>query len=123
AIGPASVAPAAARLPRAPWYVQRNLLVLLRELKGWPQGFSAVPYALHPDHRVRREAFKLLLQHPLHRASAITHGLADPRDSIVRFVLRAALGDCPREAQAAVRRLAADRGRSAELRALAIRVL
>jgi hypothetical protein len=122
-LGPAVVLPAATRLPRAPWYVQRNLLVLLRVLKGWPQGFSAVPYALHQDHRVRREAYKLLLDYPLQRTSAITHGLADRNDGIVHMILRAALGACPREAQPALRRFIADRTRSTELRALAVRVL
>jgi hypothetical protein len=122
-LGPAAVIPAAARLPRSPWYVQRNLLVLLRVLKGWPQGFSAVPYALHQDHRVRREAYKLLLEYPLHRTSAITHGLADPNDAIVHLILRAALGTCPREAQPALRRFIGDRSRPAELRALGVRVL
>ena len=123
ALGPVVVAPAAARLSKAPWYVQRNLLVLLRVLKGWPQGFSAVPYALHPDHRVRREAYKLLLEYPVHRVSAITHGLADPSDSIVHLVLRSAIDACPRETHPALQRFIGDRGRSAELRALAVRVL
>ncbi|HEU5040303.1 MAG TPA: hypothetical protein VFT84_05765, partial [Gemmatimonadales bacterium] len=122
-MGPVAVVPAAARLPKAPWYVQRNLLTLLRTLKGWPQGFSAVPYALHQDHRVRREAFKLLLEYPLHRTSAITHGLADANDGIVHMILRAALGNCPREAQPALQRFIGNRGRSPELRALAVRVL
>jgi len=122
-LGPASVVPAAARLPRAPWYLQRNLLALLRTLKGWPQGFSAVPYALHQDHRVRREAFKLLLEYPLHRASAISHGLGDANDGIVHMILRAALGNCPREAQPALQRFIGNRSRSPELRALAVRVL
>ena len=41
-IGP-SVAPAAvARLKDAPWYVQRNVLALLRTLHVWPPDFSAV---------------------------------------------------------------------------------
>ncbi|HEX6106989.1 MAG TPA: hypothetical protein VFZ26_15485 [Gemmatimonadales bacterium] len=123
AIGPAAVIPAAARLPKAPWYVQRNLLTLLRVLKGWPQGFSAVPYALHQDHRVRREAYKLLLEYPLYRVSAINHGLADPNNSIVHFILRAALGACPPEAQPALQRFITDRSRPAELRALAVRIL
>jgi hypothetical protein len=122
-LGPASVLPAAARLPKAPWYVQRNLLVLLRVLKGWPQGFSAVPYALHQDHRVRREAYKLLLEYPLHRASGITHGLRDGNDAIVHMILRSALGACPREALPALQRFIADRTRSPELRALAVRVI
>ncbi len=123
ALGPAAVLPAANRLPKAPWYVQRNLLVLLRVLRGWPQGFSAVPYALHQDRRVRREAFKLLLEYPLHRASAIAHGLDDPDNSISHLVLRSALGACPPEAQSALRRFIGDRRRPPELRALAVRLL
>ena len=122
-LGPAAVLPAAARLPRSPWYVQRNILVLLRVLKGWPQGFSAVPYALHQDHRVRREAYKLLLQYPLHRASAITHGLLDSDAAIVHMILRSALEACPREAQPVLQRFITDRSRPTELRALAVRVL
>jgi hypothetical protein len=122
-IGPAAAVPATARLPRAPWYVQRNILVLLRELKAWPLGFSAIPYARNPDVRVRREAFKLLLENPQHRTSALSHGLEDTDDDIIRLVLRAALESCPPEALRALERFVGDTRRSPELRSLAIRIL
>jgi hypothetical protein len=123
AVGPAAASVAAARLRNAPWYVQRNLLVLLRMLRTLPPGVSAVPYARDPEPRLRREAYKLLLEFPPHRISAITHGLADPDRTIVALVLRAAHESCPREALPAVKRFVNDRRQPPELRALATRVL
>jgi len=81
-----------------------------------------VPYARDPEPRVRREAYKLLLDFPAHRISAITYGLADPDPAIVALVLRAAHESCPREALPAVQRFATDRRQPAELRAIATRV-
>lgn len=122
-LGPVAALPAAARLGKGAWYTQRNILVLLRELKFWPQGVSVVPYARHADVRVRRETYKLLLSFPIHRVSAVVHGLEDPDNDIVALVLRAALESCPREAIRPLERLVGDSGRSAELRALGVRVL
>jgi hypothetical protein len=123
AIGP-SVAPVAvARLQHAPWYVQRNLLALLRMLQTWPPDFSAVTYARHPEPRLRREAYKLLLEFPAHRASAIQHGLNDASPEIVTLVLRAAVDRCPPEAMRAIERFTDDWRQPAELRAIAVRAL
>jgi hypothetical protein len=122
-IGPPVAPVAAARLKNAPWFVQRNLLTLLRMLKVWPAGFSAVAYARHPDLRLRREAYKLLLEFPEHRASAIMHGVGDEQPEIVTLVLRAAVDDCPPDALRAVERFMADWRRPAELRAIAVRAL
>jgi len=123
AIGPTVAPAAAARLSNAPWYVQRNLLALLRALRTWPAGFSAVTYARDPEPRLRREAYKLLLEFPPHRTSAIVHGLEDASPEIVTLVLRAAIDSCPPEALRAVERLTEDWRRPGELRALAIRVV
>lgn len=118
------VAPAAAaRLENAPWFVQRNLLTLLRTLNVWPAGFSAVPYARHPDLRLRREAYRLLLEFSEHRASAIIRGVDDESPEIVTLVLRAAVDSCPPEALRTVERFLADSRRPAELRAIAVRAL
>jgi hypothetical protein len=122
-IGP-SVAPAAAmRLKDAPWYVQRNLLVLLRTLRTWPPDFSAVSFARHPEPRLRREAYRLLLEFPQHRTSAIVHGLDDASPEVVTLALRAAVEDCPREALRVIERFTEDWRRPAEQRALAVRAL
>ena len=95
-LGP-TVAPAAsARLANAPWYVQRNLLVLLRMLKVWPHGFSAVTYALHPELRLRREAYKLLLEFPAApRLGDHPRPRATPTMPSWHLVLRAALEQLP----------------------------
>jgi hypothetical protein len=122
-IGPSVAPAAAARLKNAPWFVQRNLLVLLRLLRVWPPGFSAVTYARHPDLRLRREAYKLLLEFPVHRPSAILHGLEDETAEIVTLVLRAAVDKCPPETMRAIERFVEDSRRPAALRALAVRAL
>ena len=123
AIGPSVAPAAAARLGKAPWYVQRNLLVLLRTLREWPPGFSPVTYARHPDLRIRREAYKLLLEFPEQRTSAIIHGLEDSSPEIVTLALRAAVDDCPSEALRAVERFTEDWRRPADLRAIAVRAV
>jgi hypothetical protein len=122
-IGPPVAPVAAARLKDAPWFVQRNLLALLRMLKVWPAGFSAVTYARHPDIRLRREAYKLLLEFPEHRASAIMRGLGDDNPEIVTLALRAAVDGCPPDALRTIERFLADSRRPAELRAIAVRAL
>jgi hypothetical protein len=122
-IGPAALGPAAVRFGEAPWYVQRNILVLHRALHAWPAGFSPIPCTLHSHPQVRREAYKLLLDHPQHRSSALSHGLRDADDGIVQLVLLAALESCPPEVLKTVERFLAEGRRSPELRGLAVRVL
>jgi hypothetical protein len=122
-LGPDIATSVVTRLRDAPWYVQRNLLSVLRHLQVWPPNFSAVPYARHPEARVRHEAFKLLLDFPAQRSSAIARGLEDSDPGILALVLRAAVDDCPAEAVAAVDRFACNRRQPAGLRAIAVRVL
>jgi hypothetical protein len=122
-LGPSVAPPAAARLKDAPWYVQRNLLVLIRMLRTWPPDFSAVSYARHADPRLRREAYRLLLEFPQHRTSAILHGLEDTSPEVVTLVLRAAVEDCPRDALHHIERLTEDWRRPSDQRALAVRAL
>jgi hypothetical protein len=123
AIGPSVAPAAAARLKDAPWYVQRNLLVLIRTLRTWPPDFSAVSYARHAEPRLRREAYRLLLDFPQHRTSAILHGLEDASSEVVTLVLRAAVEDCPPEALRTIERITEDWRQPTEHRALAVRAL
>jgi hypothetical protein len=122
-LGPQVAQTAVSRLPRAPWYMQRNILVLLRTLRAWPEGFSPVSYALHPDNRVRREAYRLLLEFPQHRASTLNHGLADSDPGVAQIVLHAALESCPPESVKALERYLASGRHPPELQAIAVRVL
>jgi hypothetical protein len=114
---------AVARLPDAPWFLQRNILVLLGKLGSWPEEFSPRTYAVHPDSRIRREAIKLLLESPAHQPEAVSMGLGDPDDGIVGLALAGALESCPPNAVPLVEGIAAESRRPSELRVLAVRVL
>ncbi len=113
-----------ARLPGSPWYVQRNLLLLMARLETWPPDFSAEPYAKHPDPRVRREAYALLLRDAGSRADSIAMAVADSDERIVRAALNAALeGGCPREAVGVLTERLRERSLDGMMAVLAIRVL
>jgi hypothetical protein len=114
---------AAARLPGAPWYLQRNILVLIGRLGSWPQGFSPFSYAVHADPRIRREGMKLLLESRAHNAEGIALGLRDLDDGIVLLALSAALESCPAQAIPLVEGIAMDHRRPAEVRVPALRIL
>ncbi len=111
-----------ARLHDASWYVQRNMLVLLRALPQRPAGFDARPYAEHPDARVRREALRLLFDDPAARERAICRALTDGDERTVRLGLTAAQEGCPEAAVALAASLALRAG-SGDLRVAAIRAL
>src|SRR5205085_1406030 len=54
-----------------PWYVTRNLLLILDGLPALPDGFSAAAFIDHVDARVRREAVKVSLKVPVEREPAL----------------------------------------------------
>jgi len=106
-----------------PWYVARNLLLILDGLPGLPEGFSTAAFIAHSDARVRREALKLALKIPAERELALLGALSDPDPRMVRVGLTAALEHCPASAVQFVTRLAYGPAVAAELRVLAIKVL
>ena len=124
-LGPALGPAAAARLPNAPWYFQRNLLILIDRLGSWPDGFSLAPYAAHADARVRREAVRMLLRTAPagQRGAAIVAALGDSDDQVVRLALGAAAEGCPPAAIPRIARRVADRHLESDLDLLAIKVL
>ena len=83
------------RLPNAPWYTQRNLLILLGGIAQWPEDFSPLPYATHTDARVRREALRLMIKHPAMRSAGVAAAVGDTDHQIVRLGLDASQRDCP----------------------------
>jgi hypothetical protein len=112
-----------ARLPGKPWYVQRNLLLLMGSLANWPPDFSPLPYAHHADARVRREAYKLLLAREDSRIDAVTAALSDEDAGIIRLGLTTAMeGSVPGVVPLLLTGLD-DRYRDPEILLLAIRVL
>ncbi len=106
-----------------PWYVTRNLLLILDGLPALPAGFSAAAFIAHADSRVRREAVKVSLKVPAERERALLGALRDPDPRTVRLSLTAVLDDCPPSALARVTELAGDAAIPSELRVLAIKVL
>jgi hypothetical protein len=122
ALGPGVAGVAIQRLPQSPWYLQRNILVLLGRLGGSTHEFSPVEYARHGDARIRREAIKLLLESKEHHEETMVMALGDPDDGIVGLALSAVLESCPLKAVPLVQRIAIDPKRPAEVRALAVRI-
>jgi hypothetical protein len=118
-IGPVAIE----RLPTAPWYLQRNILVLLGRLESLPEGFSPASYSTHGDPRIRREAIKLLLDTKDRQEETIVLGLSDADEGIVGLALAGALESCPPKAIPLVQRIAVDPKRQPELRALAVRIV
>ena len=106
-----------------PWYVTRNLLLILDGLPALPDGFRAATFIGHHDARVRREAFKVALKLPAERERALLGALRDTDPRTARLGLTAALEDCPASALLVVAELANDAGTASELRVLAIKVL
>src|SRR5918995_531982 len=114
---------AVARLPNAPWYLQRNILVLIGRLGSWPRGFSPLSYAAHLDPRIRREGIKLLLESSAHMVEGVLLGLRDSDDGIVLLTLNAALESCPNAAIPLVATIAVDPARPHDVRMPSLRIL
>jgi hypothetical protein len=123
ALGPRVGEVAMARLADAPWYLQRNILVLFGRLGSWPAGFSPLSYAAHGDSRIRREGIKLLLESRSHVVEGVSLGLRDEDDGIVALALRAALESCPPDAIPLVAAIAMNVRRSPEVRLTSLRIL
>jgi hypothetical protein len=118
-IGPVVVA----RLAGAPWFIQRNLLILLAGITEWPADFSPLPYAAHVEVRVRREALRLMVKRPATRAAAVTMALSDADPQIIRLGIDASQKDCPPAAIPRLVQRVADGTLPLELQVLAIRAL
>lgn len=123
ALGPRIGEVAVDRLRNAPWYLQRNILVLIGRLGSWPQGFSPLSYAAHSDPRIRREGIKLLLESPAHQPEGVLLGLRDVDEGIVGVALRAALESCPPDAIPLLAAMALDARRPVEIKVPALRIL
>jgi hypothetical protein len=111
------------RLRGKPWFVVRNLLGLIASMPEPPAGFSAMPYLTHQHPKVRREAFKLLVANPAHRAAAILRAVRDPDSGIVLLALAAAEEDCPAELGTQLLQLLDGTWHDPDLRLPAIRLL
>ena len=86
-----------ARLGDERWFVERNLLVLLKHIGRLPEGFSPARWTLHPDVRVRREAIRLQLRVPSERYRAVRAALEERHPGLIHSGLAAIQQECPGE--------------------------
>ncbi|MSR07402.1 MAG: hypothetical protein EXR93_10110 [Gemmatimonadetes bacterium] len=121
-LGPDVGVAAVARLVDERWYVKRNMLKIIGDLKLAPPGFSPVEYFQHAEPRVRREALRLMLRDPALRERAILLALGDPDERTVRTALAAAQQGCPPTAIPLIASCAVS-GATLDLRQTSIRVL
>ena len=106
-----------------PWFVVRNLLIVLDALPALPDGFSAARFTEHADARVRREALKLALKAPAERERTLLGALRDPDPRTARLALSAAMDNCPPTAVPLIADLSKDARAPSDIRVLAIKVL
>jgi len=110
------------RLERGTWYVQRNMLYLLGEMRIPPE-FAPGPWLGHQDARVRREAIKVSLRVPGWREEAILAGLKDGDSRMLNLVLSAAAERCPPGIAKPLIHMLETTNLDTGIRTLAIRVL
>ena len=106
-----------------PWFVVRNLLIVLDALPALPDGFSTARFTGHSDARVRREALKLALKAPTERERTLLGALRDPDPRTARLALSTALDNCPSTAVPLIADLSKDARAPSDIRVLAIKVL
>ena len=108
------------RLSDDRWFVQRNMLALLRSFESLDDGVDLRAFGVHADYRVRRAAMPLIVKQPQYRHWGIEAALADEDEHVVRLAL-SELGDEPPEGvlPALIDGVLLREGRSTELRAAA----
>lgn len=77
------------------WYVQRNMLTVMREAKCDWTGIQLEKYTGHADARVRREATQLLFNDPVSRDRALASALRDSDVGMLKVGLKAARESMP----------------------------
>lgn len=96
AIGPSIGTPISERLKQEErWYVQRNLLIVLRESGADVSAIPLEKYTQHADARVRREAMQLMMLNPLERDRALASALRDSDVAMLKVGLKAARDNMP----------------------------
>jgi hypothetical protein len=85
------------RLEGMPWYVQRNLVLLLGRLPDLPPAAAPLEMLRHRDPRVRHEAIALMMADPELRSRAVAEALAGEYEPSLRLALTALAERCPPE--------------------------
>lgn len=123
-IGESARGPIMARLDSSPWYVQRNLLMLLAAMPAIPPGLQVDAYVHHEEPTVRVEALKLLARMPTRRDDAIAEALHDADLRVVRAAFEvSAAGGLPRKSATRVLQIAQQAEEESDLRLRGIALL
>ena len=123
-IGESARGPIMARLDSSPWYVQRNLLMLLAAMPAIPPGLQVDAYVRHEEPTVRVEALKLLARMPTRRDDAIAEALHDADLRVVRAAFEvSAAGGLPRKSATRVLQIAQQADEESDLRLRGIALL
>jgi hypothetical protein len=80
------------------WFVQRNMLAILRDLKASTSQIPIEKYLTHSDPRVRREAMQLQFADPAQRDRALLNALRETDSQIVKIALQACRHGMPEAA-------------------------
>jgi len=86
------------RLKDSRWFVQRNMLALLRAAGCRPGNGTVERLLEHKDARIRREVLLWLLENPETRELAISAGVKDDHPEVLRPALHAARSGMPQAA-------------------------
>lgn len=105
------------------WYVQRNMLTLLREAKCPMDQVQLEKYTTHADARVRREATQILFSLPMERDRALAAALRDTDPALLKVALRAARESMPESIVPILAKRVADADFPPEFRTSALHLL
>lgn len=105
------------------WFVQRNMLAILRDLKAPASLITIEKYLTHSDPRVRREAMQLQFQDPALRARALVVALRENDYTALKLALHSARQGLPDAAVPVLAKRLTDPQFPADLRPAALQVL
>jgi hypothetical protein len=111
------------RLKDQRWFVQRNMLALLRAAKCSAESALASKFLQHKDARVRREAVLWCMETPAMRDEALVAGVSDRDPSVLRPALQVARSHMPGSAVPALAKRMLDADFPPEFRVLAINLM
>jgi hypothetical protein len=120
-LGPGAEHVLLAQLDSAPWYLARNILGVLGHLPPVEDPQPILRALRHEERRVRGEALKVLIKHPVTRDRAVSDVLESGDEAQSRVALTALGGTCPPTLVSAI--LGVLGHSSTELRLQAIRLL
>jgi HEAT repeat protein len=123
-LGPHVATIAARHLDDNRWFVVRNMLMLIAEVKERPAGIDVKRFLSHPDPRVRFEALRVATGRPDDAAEAIATVLANERDPRVLWQALSELREyCPAWCVVPLEQVVLDASLAENLRVVAVRVL